>query len=797
MEIVSSLLVLPADVALFPVKDLPDHVREQMVYDDGDYIITRPRSRTPSRIIDSQTAALIQEFRTAKTIVDAVINFSQTTKTNAEVVLDAAFPMIKRFLDTELIVSVESQKADEIVHSFGIGTDIVGFTVLGCIQILEDTELYQVRKANGGESALKISRSGTGQEISRMFERESAILRHLDGAINPRLIDTGTFENRPYIAIDWCPGVHPTTIAEELRQMPSTSSQKELLGLCCAILEAYAHLHAQGVIHSDVHPRNVLVASDNSVKIIDYGLARLTNADGKLSKTERGGVGFFFEPEYARAIRQGHLPPLSTALGEQYSLAALLYFLITGAHYLDFSLEKGEMLRQISEDPILPFSKRSSLDWAGVEQLIRKALCKEPLGRFASVSDFAESLRKVSIQDKQFVFSVKDSSSQGASTAQTLLENVLQRVEISGSLFIDESIAPPTCSINYGSAGIAYALYRIACVRGDAKLLALADVWASRATRDIGKDTAFCNTEIEITPEIVGQISPYHTASGVYCAQAFISHAMGDIVSQQEAIKAFIQASQLPCENIDLTLGRSASLLGCALMCDIESQDEELKNLGDRTMRGIWSEINAFAPIRECPDIAYLGIAHGWAGIVYATFIWCQVSKSALPDTVEERLDQLAGFAEHKGRGIRWPLEGHRRIKRAGNYMSGWCHGSAGYIHLWTQAYQAFRDEKYLTLAEQSAWNTWEERGSIGSLCCGLAGQAYGLLNLYKLTGERSWLLRARQLADRAAVSSKGLDFPVNSLYKGEIGIAVLASDLSRPESSCMPFFEPEGWLHP
>jgi serine/threonine-protein kinase len=137
--------------------------------------------------------------------------------------------------------------------------------------------------------------------------------------------------------------------------------------------------------------------------------------------------------------------------------------------------------------------------------------------------------------------------------------------------------------------------------------------------------------------------------------------------------------------------------------------------------------------------------------------------------------------------------------------MPGWCNGSAGFVYLWTLAYQIFHDTDFLTLAEKTAWNVWEEPDSVGNLCCGLAGRAYALLNLYKYASEKNWLYRAQGLANKAASSMRMLDlngdslyksFGIrpDSLYKGNVGIAVLAADLEHPESACMPFFDSEGW---
>jgi hypothetical protein len=166
-----------------------------------------------------------------------------------------------------------------------------------------------------------------------------------------------------------------------------------------------------------------------------------------------------------------------------------------------------------------------------------------------------------------------------------------------------------------------------------------------------------------------------------------------------------------------------------------------------------------------------------------------------LPVTVPERLQQLAECAEYSGRGARWKWTTHKRGREVvTSYMPGWCNGSAGFVFLWTLAHRLLQDETYLILAQKAAWNTWEEHATIDNLCCGLAGRAYGLLNLYKYTGERAWLQRAQELASRAALSRPALELPEHSLYKGKVGVAVLAADLSRPEASSMPLFEEEGW---
>ena len=92
-------------------------------------------------------------------------------------------------------------------------------------------------------------------------------------------------------------------------------------------------------------------------------------------------------------------------------------------------------------------------------------------------------------------------------------------------------------------------------------------------------------------------------------------------------------------------------------------------------------------------------------------------------------------------------------------------------------------------------WAAFEAPDGIADLCCGLAGRAYAALAAYKVTGEDAWLARGRDLAERAAVGVRRYALRRDSLYKGEVGVAVLAADLERPLESSMPAFEAEAWV--
>jgi eukaryotic-like serine/threonine-protein kinase len=799
MAHITDPLVLPADVQMVPVNELSENTRQHLKWEEGDIAISRPRSRTPSKVINAQSASLVEKFRTPMKMTEAIIRYCLDKGVDPYQTLNDAFAVLQDLIMAGFLVPVKSPAAEKIDLSLKNGDRIAGLTVVYAVHFLQDVELYQVRDSEGRILALKITRPEIGQATRGMLKREAEILRLLDGTVAPRLAASGEYQERAYLVMDWCPGVSVEIAAEELRQENSPPAHLKLLELVEKILQAYLILNSRGVIHGDIHPNNILVDGRGTVKLIDFGLAVVRDWTPGLDQPSRGGIGFFYEPEYARAWRVHQLPPPCSEKGEQYALGVLIYYLLSGKHYLDFSLEEDEMLRQIAEDPPLPFSHHHLETWPEMEEVLARALNKDPLGRYADISEMADRISQIMAStatppDGQLLPPRVDEN------AQSLRREVMERVSLKGSLLVQGLPRAPLASLNMGAAGIAYMLYRAAGTQSDPALLGLADVWSNRAAANIGLEAGFSNAEIDLSPQTVGLISPYHTPSGVFAVQALIAHARGDDFKCQIALRQFVAAANQPCEVLDLTLGQSGLLIAGALLGEIFTDRESLAasgllELGNSALDRIWKVINRYSPLQAAAELTNLGIAHGWGGLLLAALRWCEVSGTPLPAQVSERLNQLAELAQPYQRGIRWPWQ----LDHPDTFMPGWCNGAAGMLYLWTLANRRLERPLYLQLAEQCAWTCWEDPSPAASLCCGLTGRAYALLHWYRRTGDEIWLRRAIQLANQAAVNirthqseeDRGFE---NSLYKGEVGVVALINDLDDPLSAALPFFESEGW---
>ena len=841
-------LVLPADVVLAPVGELPAAVRRRFSCGDGDFALTRPRLRAGSRIVDAQAAALLAEFRRPSTVAEALIRHCrQCGLEPLPALVEAAYPLLASLLDAGFLVSGGAAQADGLEPTTRVGEAVAGFEVLRCVQELDDVEVYQVRQVRSGGpagplgarfAALKIERRAGAGRCAAAMAREAAVLERLAGEAAPRLVAAGVLAGRHYLVSEWCSGIDAAAAAAELR---ASGEWRGLLALAAGVARAYAGLHEAGVIHGDVHPRNALVAAGGGIRLLDFGLARCVDARGRLPAPARGAVPCFFEPEYARRARAGRRPPPVSRAGEQHAVAALLYLLLTGFHYRDFSLEREALLRQIAEEPPLPFAERGVAAWPEMESVLGRALAKRPRDRFRSLAALARALAAVRAPRRRAATpgprAGERATSQArggaaaprrggrpAAAADVLLAAVLARLGPEAAVAAGAAAGKdagastgalgagaeagatgqPRASLSNGAAGVACALYRIALAREDAALLAQADLWAARATDAARRhgDAAFYDPRTGITKARVGRVSPYHAASGTHAVAALIAHAQGDTAAQQAAIDAFLAAVRAPCAAADLTLGRSGVLLAAALLLDAAESGglpgatlAALRQLGRRRLAGLWRQLDALPP--AAAGHVNLGIAHGWGGWLYASLRWCRAEATQLPPRLAERLGELAGCAESWQRGLCWRWYGAASERPSQSpSMPGWCNGSAGFVHLWTLAHRQLGEPRYAALAEGAAWNAWEDHGGGESLCCGLAGRAYAMLELYRHGGGGVWLVRARALAALAANAARASTRP-DSLYRGALGVAVLAADLARPRDAVMPFFAEEGWRTP
>src|SRR5436853_6331374 len=142
----------------------------------------------------------------------------------------------------------------------------------------------------------------------------------------------------------------------------------------------------QKVIHRDVKPENILVGRHEEVLLSDFGLAALSHSSGSLSTQEAMGTLAYMAPEQI----EGH----PRAASDQYALGIVVYEWLCGSRPFEGSATEV-MVQQLTMPPP-PLHQQVATIPLGIEQVVLKALAKDPKERFASVHDFAQALEQAS-----------------------------------------------------------------------------------------------------------------------------------------------------------------------------------------------------------------------------------------------------------------------------------------------------------------------------------------------------------------------------------------------------------------
>jgi serine/threonine protein kinase/tetratricopeptide (TPR) repeat protein len=319
---------------------------------------------------------------------------------------------------TALVLQMPGAAADRLPSRVG--------RRVGVYQLLEEIghggmgEVYRAARIDGQyekQVAVKLVRGGFDTvSVLERFRHERQILASLDHPNVARLLDGGTTEDGiPYLVMELIAGTPIDRHCDE--RALSITERLELFRPVCAAIQ-YAHQHL--VIHRDIKPSNILVTADGIPKLLDFGIAKILDP----SSSSEGTLLNPLTPEYA-SPEQVRAEPITTA-SDVYSLAVVLYHLLTGhSPYQGRPATGHDLARVISElEPERPSTvilKDAEESRIGVvtritpedisrkregspaklhrrldgdlDNIVLKALRKEPQRRYSSVEQFAEDIR--------------------------------------------------------------------------------------------------------------------------------------------------------------------------------------------------------------------------------------------------------------------------------------------------------------------------------------------------------------------------------------------------------------------
>ncbi|MHC5109076.1 MAG: tetratricopeptide repeat protein [Planctomycetota bacterium] len=270
---------------------------------------------------------------------------------------------------------------------------IPGYTIMGEIHRGGQGVVYEAtQESTRRKVAIKIihQRAASGDVARLRFERETHVLGRLNHPHIVTIHDSGIADGHAYFVMDYVKGL--TLDAYAARQELTVD---QLLRLFITICDALHEAHVRGIIHRDLKPGNILVDDRGAPRILDFGLAKITediDASSAQAVTVTGqflGSMPWSSPEQA----EGRWNDNDTR-SDVYSLGVIFYQILTGTFPYPVVGAIRDVVRNIVEvEPRRPSSVRYITD--DFETILLKALSKEPQRRYQSAGDFAADLRRL------------------------------------------------------------------------------------------------------------------------------------------------------------------------------------------------------------------------------------------------------------------------------------------------------------------------------------------------------------------------------------------------------------------
>ena len=269
-------------------------------------------------------------------------------------------------------------------------TDLIG--VGGMANVYRGRDIMENRVV-----AVKILKSeySENEEFVRRFRNESKAIAVLSHPNIVKIYDVGYENDMQYIVMEYIDGI---TLKEYIEQQ-GMLKWRDCVHFTIQILRALQLAHDRGIVHRDIKPQNVMLLSDGSIKVMDFGIARFSREVENNTNEKTMGSVHYVSPEQASGTRTDERSDI-------YSVGVMMYEMLTGRKPFNGDTPVEVALKHMHEAPIPPSQYVSSI-YPGLEEIILHAMEKEPSKRYQSASGMIRDIEAFKI-DQSITFGYTD-----------------------------------------------------------------------------------------------------------------------------------------------------------------------------------------------------------------------------------------------------------------------------------------------------------------------------------------------------------------------------------------------------
>ena len=218
-------------------------------------------------------------------------------------------------------------------------------------------------------------------DLVRRFKNESKAISLLNHPNIVKVYDVSVNDDLQYIVMEYVDGM---TLREYLNQRGGRLTNRETVHFISQILKALEHAHANGVVHRDIKPQNIMLLDNGQLRMMDFGIARISRAENQLLSGKAMGSVHYISPEQAKGDE-------TDCTSDIYSVGVMMYEMLSGQLPFDAEDAVEVAIKQISDQPKSLHEIAPQVPAALVE-ITEKAMAKLPQNRYASAREMLDAL---------------------------------------------------------------------------------------------------------------------------------------------------------------------------------------------------------------------------------------------------------------------------------------------------------------------------------------------------------------------------------------------------------------------